>query len=99
VSIWELREAQRKAAGHGISKDNEKMVFAILNEQRALEPDAAAKTKAARRGQQRRTEHAKQRAAKQETMPFVSRAPAPSLPPAAVRGYDPDKVRPLDDDR
>lgn len=98
ASIWELRDAQRKAAERGISKENEKAVFAILNEQRALEADAAAKTKIARREQQRRTEHVKQRAVKQETMPVVSRPPAPSLPPPAVRGYDPNDVQPLDDE-
>lgn len=98
ASIWELRDAQRKAVDRGIPKDDEKAVFAILNEQRALEADAAAKTKAARREEQRRTEHVKQRAVKQETMPVVSRAPAPSQPPPSVRGYDPDDVQPLDDD-
>ena len=98
VSIWELRDAQRKAGERGISKENEKMVFAILTEQRALEADAAAKTKAARREQQRRTEHTKQRAVKKQTMPVVSRTPSPSLPPTTVRGYDPSKVKPLDDD-
>jgi putative transposase len=98
ASIWELRDAQRKAVERGISKENEKMVFAILNEQRALEADAAAKTKTARREQQRRTEHVKQRAAKQETMPVISQIPPTSLPPSAVRGYNPDEVQPLDED-
>jgi putative transposase len=98
VSIWELREAQRKATSRGIPKDNEKAVFAIINEQRALEADAAAKTKTARRDQQRRTEHDKQRVAKAVSMPTVSRAPKPSAPPPAVQGYDPDAVQPLDDD-
>lgn len=98
VSIWELREAQRKATERGIPKENEKAVFAIINEQRALEADAAAKTKTARREQQRRTEHDKQRGAKAQAMPNVSRPPEPSAPPPAVRGYDPDKVQPLDDD-
>lgn len=64
VSIWELRDAQRKAGERGISKKNEKLVFAILTEQRALEAGAAAKTKSARREQQRRAEHTKQRAVK-----------------------------------
>jgi putative transposase len=98
VSIWELREAQRKAVERGIPKENEKMVFAILTEQRALEADAAAKTKSARRQQQRHKEHVKQRAAKQKTMPLVSQTPAQSLPPLVVPGYDPDKVRPFDED-
>ncbi len=98
VSIWELSDAQRKATERGISKENEKMVFAILTEQRALEANAAAKTKVARREEQRRAENAKHRAVKKQTMPVVSRTPAPSLPPTTVRGYDPSKVKPLDDD-
>jgi putative transposase len=97
VSIWELREAHRKGDERGIPRENEKAIFAIINEQRALEADAASKTKSARRGQQRRTEHDKQREDKVTTMPTVSRSPAPSAPPPAVRGYDPDLVKPLDD--
>ncbi|HCX81406.1 MAG: transposase [Curvibacter sp. RIFCSPHIGHO2_12_FULL_63_18] len=98
VSIWELREAHRKGAERGISPENEKATFAIITEQRELEADAAAKTKSARREQQRRTEHEKQRGDKAKTMPTVSRAPELSAPPPAVRGYDPDEVQALDDD-
>jgi putative transposase len=97
VSIWELREAHRRADEKGISHDNEKAVFALLNEQRAVEAEAAEKTKAARRAQQRRVEHAKARKDKVEDLPQVSN-PAPSALPPAVRGYDPDEVQPLDDD-
>lgn len=98
VSIWELREAQRKGAERGIARENEKAIFAIINDQRALEAQAASKTKSARREQQRRTEHDKQRNDKVKTMPNVSPAPALSAPPPAVRGYDPDAVQPLDDE-
>ena len=98
VSIWELREAHRRGAERGIPPENEKAIFAIINEQRALEADAAAKTKTARREQQRRSEHDKQRGDKTQTMPTVSRQPEPSMPPPAVRGYDPDMVQPLDDE-
>ena len=98
VSIWELRDAHGKGAERGISPENEKAIFAIINEQRTLESDAASKTKTARREQQRRTEHDKQRGDKVKTMPTVSRAPGPSTPPPAVRGYDPDMVQPLDDE-
>lgn len=98
VSIWELRNAQGLAEKRGISKENEKAVFAIINEQRALEEDAAGKTKVARREAQRRTEHEKTRAEKKKTMPNVS-APAKSVtPPPAVRGYNPDDVQALDDE-
>ncbi|MFI5444007.1 Mu transposase C-terminal domain-containing protein [Polaromonas sp. UC242_47] len=97
VSVWELREGHRKAGERGIPAENEKAVFAIINEQRVLEADAAAKTKTARREQQRRTEHEKQRGDKAQAMPNVAR-PTSSAPPSAVRGYDPEKVQPLDDE-
>jgi len=97
VSIWELREAQRRADERGIPHDNEKAVFALLNEQRAIEAEAAEKTKSARRAQQRRVEHAKARKDKTEDLPQVSNQ-TPSAMPSAVRGYDPDAVQPLDDD-
>lgn len=97
VSIWELREAHRRADERGIPHDNEKAVFALLNEQRAIEAEAAEKTKSARRAQQRRIEHAKARNDKAEYLPQTSNS-APSKMPPAVRGYDPDSVQPLDDD-
>ena len=98
VSIWELREARKIGTERGIPLDNEKAIFAIVNERRALEEDAASKTKSARREQQRRKEHDKQRSDKKQTMPKVSAAPGPATPPPAIRGYDPDKVYTLDDD-
>ena len=98
VSIWELRNAQGLAEKRGISKENEKAVFAIINEQRALEEDAANKTKVARREAQRRVEHEKTRVEKRKTMPKVSAKPVASAPPMAVRGYNPDDVQALDDE-
>ena len=98
VSIWELRNAQGLAEKRGVSKENEKAVFAIINEQRALEEDAAGKTKVARREAQRRTEHEKTRAEKKKTMPNVSAPAKSATPPPAVRGYNPDAVQALDDE-
>lgn len=97
VSIWELRDAHRRADERGIPHENEKAVFALINEQRKIEEDAAAKTKSARRAQQRRTLHAEARKVTAENLPTIS-SPLPSGPPAAVRGYDPDAVTPLDDE-
>jgi putative transposase len=97
VSIWELREAHRRADERGISHENEKVVFALLTEQRELEADAAEKTKSARRAQQRRVEHEKVRKVKEQDLPQVSN-PTPSALPPGVRGYDPDAVQPLDDE-
>jgi len=98
VSIWELRNAQGLAEKNGISKENEKAVFAIINEQRALEEVAASKTKVARRESQRRTEHEKTRAEKKKTMPNVSAQAKSVTPPPAVRGYNADEVQALDDE-
>ena len=97
VSIWELRDAHRRADDRGIPHENEKAVFSLINEQRKIEEDAAAKSKAARRALQRRTLHAEARKVTAENLPTVS-SPLQSGPPAAVRGYDPDAVEPLDDE-
>jgi len=97
VSIWELREAYRRADEKGISHENEKAVFALINEQREIEAEAAEKTKSARRAQQRRTQHTVARKHKEEDLPNVS-TPTSTSPPPGVRGYDPDAVVPLDDE-
>lgn len=97
VSIWELREAHRRADELGIARDNEKAVFALLNEQREIEASAAEKTKAARRAQQRRTEHAKARKHNAVDLPQPGMPMSAPMPPA-VRGYNPEEVQPLEDD-
>jgi putative transposase len=97
VSIWELRDAHGRADERGIPHEHEKAVFALINEQREIEAEAAAKTKSARRAQQRRAQHVEARKQKAEDLPGVAR-PVPSAPPPGVRGYDPDAVVPLDDE-
>ena len=97
ASIWELRDAHRRADERGIPHENEKAVFALINEQREIEAEAAEKTKSARRAQQRRVQHEKVRKVRSEELPSVS-SPASSVPPPGVRGYDPDAVVPLEDE-
>jgi putative transposase len=97
VSIWELRDAHKRADDRGIPHENEKAVFALINEQREIEARAAEKTKSARRAQQRRVQHAEARKHKAEDLPSVSNPTSSALPPA-VRGYDPDAVAPLEDE-
>lgn len=97
VSIWELREAHRRADQKGIPHENEKAVFALLNEQREIEAEAAEKTKSARRSQQRRTQHDVARKHTEEDLPNVGK-PTPTALPPGVRGYNPDAVEPLDDE-
>lgn len=97
ASIWELRDAHRRADERGIPHENEKAVFALINEQREIEAEAAEKTKSARRAQQRRAQHERVRKVRSEELPSVS-SPGPSEPPPGVRGYDPDAVVPLEDE-
>lgn len=97
VSIWELRAAQSKAEEIGMDVYNEREVFGLITRQREIEDEAAAKTKTARRAKQKRKQHVQARQAKKIDLPMVSR-PEPSITSPALRGYDPSKVRPLDDD-
>jgi len=50
--FWEYKEANRRAEQRSISPDDETAVFSPLNEMRALEAEAAAKCKSARRSEQ-----------------------------------------------
>jgi putative transposase len=97
VSIWELRDAKERARERGISTDHEKEVFALINRQRELESDAAHKTKVARRQVQKRIEHDKARNKKNVELPTVT-SPVKTTPPPAVRGYDPSRAIPFDDE-
>lgn len=96
VSIWELREALKRAEELGVPRENEKAIFELINQQREIEIAAAAKTKAARRKQQRRIEHEKARLETTSNLE-VHRNILPSGPVQAVRGYNADEVVPFDD--
>jgi len=91
VSIWELKEAHRKADERGISHDDERAIFAIINEQRELENSAAEKSKVARRAVQRRTQHEKSRADQKKDLSKVNPI-APSVNVPSIPGYYPDEV-------
>jgi len=97
ASIWELKEAQKQAEKLGIPVGNEKEVFRLLTLQRELEADSAEKTKVARREQQRRKQHEIARKQKKDDLPTVS-TPTASMPAPSLPGYNPDEIRPLDDD-
>lgn len=97
VSLWELREARKRAKEEGLPTNNEHAIFAIINKQRKIEDSAAEKTKSARRAQQKRKQQAKARTAKKQELPTVSN-PAPTSMPDALRGYDPSKVKVIDED-
>jgi len=54
ISVWELREAKRRLKEEGGKYDNEDAIFESYERRREMEAEAAAKTKSARRANQRR---------------------------------------------
>lgn len=54
MSVWDLREAKKKAKLDGLDERSEKDIFDSLNRLRQIETDAYEKTKAARKAQQKR---------------------------------------------
>lgn len=97
VSIWELREALKRAEELGVPRENEKAIFELINQQREIETAAAAKTKVARRKQQRRIEHEKARNETTSNL-VVHRHILPTGPVQSIRGYNADEVVPFEDD-
>lgn len=109
LSIWEMRELKTLAKQRGIQKPDERQMFEILTEMREIEQAAADKSKAARSAQQQRAEHKKARDSAMgkapDPDPSASESPTPDSPagppppvPDAIKGYDPSKVRPIEDD-
>lgn len=97
VSVWELRAANKKAAELGLVNYSEHDLFSLMNRQREVEDASAAKTKAARREKQKRAQHTKSRQGKQKDLPTVMNV-APTKAPPVLDGYDPNNIRPLEDD-
>ncbi|MDD5544886.1 MAG: transposase, partial [Acidobacteriia bacterium] len=97
ASIWELRAAKKIARDEGRTSSDERGLFAIINQQRAIEDDSAEKTKAARRSQQKRLDHEKARKRKAIDLPGVS-APNPTGPAPKIGNYDPADVQPYEDE-
>jgi putative transposase len=57
ISIWELREANKRLTEAGRSNINEAAIFEAYDRMRDIEQEAVAKTKSARRTKQRREHH------------------------------------------
>lgn len=85
ASIWELREAQKRAKEMGMKNYDERAIFDLINQQREIEEEAAEKTKKARRAQQKRKQHSKAREQKKEDLPTVAAKPQEELPPLPMR--------------
>ncbi len=85
VSIWELREAQKRAKEMGMKNYSERAVFELINQQRQIEEEAAEKTKKSRRSQQKRKQNNKAREQKKEDLPKVSAPSEVELVPPPIR--------------
>lgn len=57
ISIWEMREAKRRAEADGRRHVDERALFAAYDRMREIEQNAQAKTMSARRATQRRKDH------------------------------------------
>lgn len=97
ISIWAFREANAEAMKRGMGAVDNKVIYAIANEQRELEDAAAEKTKSARRSKQRRVEHTKSRKAAETILPTAATT-GPTGPAPAIKGYNPNDIEPLEDD-
>lgn len=98
ISLWEMREAKKTAKADGHKNVDERTIFEYTRRMREEVAQAAGKTKAARKRQQKVAEHAKSRTQRKKELPKTLQAPAPSAPPPVVEGYDPDSVTPFEED-
>ena len=85
VSIWELREGQKRAKEMGMKNYSERAVFNLINQQREIEEDAAEKSKKARRAQQKRKQNHKARLQKKEDLLSVTAPLTKDSPPPVMR--------------
>lgn len=82
ISLWELREAERLVKEAGKTPD-ERALFDAYDRMRTIEEEAQAKTKAARRSQQRRRDGlgARKPAAAKETVVEAGTSPLAAIEP------------------
>lgn len=98
MSEWELRIAKKALKQEGVKGIDEQALAHYVRRKREIVEQAAHKTKAARRSQQKQKQHDKARARTKRELPKVSSSPNPATPPPSVTGYDPTEVTPYDDD-
>ncbi|MDD5299323.1 MAG: Mu transposase C-terminal domain-containing protein [Gallionella sp.] len=97
ISLWEFRDAHKRAMDAGVKDINERVIFEYANKQQALQSDSALKTKVARRNDQRKREHAKVRQKREKDLPKVTKTEAPAMPPV-IPGYDPNRTSYFEDE-
>ncbi len=99
ISIWEFRNAKKaaKAAGVNVKDMNERIIFEYANKLQEIQDQAALKTRAVRRDDQRKIQHAKARKKREKDLPKTMKTEAPAMPPV-IPGYDPNRKSHFDDE-
>lgn len=97
ISLWEFREARKAAKDAGVKEMDERIIFEFANKQQEIQDQAALKTKAARRDDQRKIQHAKARKKREKDLPKTIKTEAPAMPPV-IPGYDPNRKSYFEDE-
>lgn len=97
ISIWEFHAARKAAKKAGVKDLNENKIFEYANMQQEIQDQAGMKTKAVRREDQRKIQHAKARKKRERDLPKTIKTEAPAMPPV-IPGYDPNRKSHFDDE-
>lgn len=97
ISLWDFRNASAAAKKAGVKETNERIIFEFANKLREIEDDAGMKTRAARREDQRKIQHAKARKKREKDLPKTMKTEAPAMPPV-IPGYDPTRTSFFEDE-
>lgn len=98
ISLWEYKAAHKAAKDAGVKQINERIIFGFADQQLEIQDQAALKTKVARRGDQRKIEHAKARKKREKDLPLVIKTEAPPAMPPMISGYDPNRTSSFEDE-
>lgn len=97
ISLWEFRDARKAAKKAGVKDLNERKIFEFANMQQEIQDQAALKTKAARREDQRKRQNEKSRKKRDRQLPKTMKTKSPAIPPV-IPGYDPNRKSHFDDE-
>ena len=97
ISLWDYNAAHKAARKSGVKQLNERIIFEFADKQQEIQEQAALKTKAARREDQRKIQHAKARKKTEKDLPKTIKTEAPAMPPE-IPGYDPNRTTYFEDD-
>lgn len=97
ISLWDYNAARKAAKKAGVKNPDERVIFEYANKLQEIQDQAALKTKAARREDQRKRQHAKSRKKAEKDLPKTIKTEAPAMPPV-IPGYDPNRQTYFEDE-